>query len=141
MSALSIATSSHFGVYPHPTPHYSHWNYVREDLIDNQMCCLWLLLGTAGDRIVFICNTTGPIISPYVLPSQLHTAPMGHSFPGSSAGKESACNAEDPSLITGSGRFPGEGIGYLLQCSWASQVAQTIKNAPTVWEIWVAKIP
>ena len=33
-------------------------------------------------------------------------------FPGSSAGKESACNAGDPSSIPGSGRCPGEGIGY-----------------------------
>ena len=33
-------------------------------------------------------------------------------FPGSSAGKESACNAGDPSSIPGLGRFPGEGIGY-----------------------------
>ena len=33
-------------------------------------------------------------------------------FPGSSAGKESACNAEDPGLIPGWGRSPGEGIGY-----------------------------
>ena len=34
-------------------------------------------------------------------------------FPGSSAGKESACNAGDPALIPASGRFPGEGLGYL----------------------------
>jgi len=38
-------------------------------------------------------------------------------FPGSSAGKESTCNAGDPSSIPGSGRSPGEGIGYLLQYS------------------------
>ena len=38
-------------------------------------------------------------------------------FPGSSAGKESACNAGDPSLIPELGRSPGEGIGYPLQYS------------------------
>ena len=38
-------------------------------------------------------------------------------FPGSSAGKESTSNARDPGLIPGSGRFPGEGIGYPLQYS------------------------
>ena len=38
-------------------------------------------------------------------------------FPGSSDGKESICNAGDPSLIPGSGRPTGEGIGYLLQYS------------------------
>ena len=38
-------------------------------------------------------------------------------FPGSSADKESICNAGDPSLIPGLGRAPGEGIGYPLQYS------------------------
>ena len=38
-------------------------------------------------------------------------------FPGGSDGKESACNAEDPGLIPGSGRSPGEEIGYPLQSS------------------------
>ena len=38
-------------------------------------------------------------------------------FLGSSAGKESACNVGDPSSIPGSGRSPGEGIGYPLQYS------------------------
>jgi len=36
-------------------------------------------------------------------------------FPGSSAGKESTCNAGDPSMIPGLGRSPGEGNSYLLQ--------------------------
>ena len=38
-------------------------------------------------------------------------------FPDSSVGKESACNAGDPGSIPGSGRSPGEGIGYPLQYS------------------------
>ena len=38
-------------------------------------------------------------------------------FPGSSAGKESACNAGGPSSIPGSGRSPGEGNGNPLQYS------------------------
>ena len=49
-------------------------------------------------------------------------------FPGSSAGKESTCNAGDPGLISGSGRSPGEGIDYPLQYSWASLMAQMVKN-------------
>ena len=44
-------------------------------------------------------------------------------FPGNSAGKESACNVGDPGSIPGSGKSPGEGIGYPLQYSWASLVA------------------
>ena len=35
-------------------------------------------------------------------------------FPGNSAGKESTCNAEDPSSIPGLRRATGEGIGYPL---------------------------
>ena len=62
------------------------------------------------------------------------------SFPGSSAGKESARNAEDPSLIPGSGRSPGKRIGYALQYSWASLVAQTVKNSPAMLETWVQSL-
>ena len=61
-------------------------------------------------------------------------------FPGSSAGKESACSAGDPDSIPGSGRSAGEGIGYPLQYSWASLVAQLIKNPPAVWESWVRSL-
>ena len=58
------------------------------------------------------------------------------SFPHSSAGKESTCNG-DPSSIPGSGRFPGEEIGYPLQYPWASLVAQLIKKPPAMRETWV----
>ena len=44
--------------------------------------------------------------------------------PGSSAGKESACNEGGTGLIPGSGSPPREGTGYPLQYSWASLVAQ-----------------
>ena len=62
------------------------------------------------------------------------------AFPGSSAGKESACNAGDPSSIPRSGRSPGEGIGYPLQYSRASQVAQMVKNLPAMQETWVRSL-
>ena len=42
---------------------------------------------------------------------------MTGSFPGSSAGKESACNVGDLGLIPGLGRSPREGHGNPLQCS------------------------
>ena len=58
-------------------------------------------------------------------------------FPGSSAGKESTCNSGDPGSIFGSGRFPGEGIGYPLPYSWVPLVAQMVKNLPAVWETWI----
>ena len=56
-----------------------------------------------------------------------------------SAGKED-CNAGDPSLIPGSGRFPGEGIDCPLQYSQAFQVAQMIKNPPAMWDTWVRSL-
>ena len=49
-------------------------------------------------------------------------------FPDSSVGKESACNVGDPGSIPEFGRSTGEGIGYPLQYSWASLVAQLVKN-------------
>ena len=55
-------------------------------------------------------------------------------FPDSSVGKESICNAGDPGLIPRLGRSAGEGIGYPLQYSWASLVAQLVKNSPAMWE-------
>ena len=55
-------------------------------------------------------------------------------FPHRSVGKEFACNAGDPGSIPGSGRSAGEGIGYPLQYSWASLVAQLVKNLPVMWE-------
>ena len=65
---------------------------------------------------------------------------ISKGFPDSSVGKDSACNAGDPSWIPGSGRFAGEGIGYPLQYSWASIVAQLIRNSPTMWETWVRSL-
>ena len=61
-------------------------------------------------------------------------------FPDSSVGKESACNAGDPGSIPGLGRSTGEGIGYPLKCSWASLVAQLVKNPPATRETWVPSL-
>ena len=60
-------------------------------------------------------------------------------FPDSSV-KESACNAEDPGSIPGLGRSTGEGIGYLVQYSWASVLAQLVKNPPSMQETWVQSL-
>ena len=43
-------------------------------------------------------------------------------------------------MIPGSGRSAGEGIGYLLQYSWASLVAQLVKNLPAMQETWVLSL-
>ena len=55
-------------------------------------------------------------------------------------GKESACNAGDPGSIPGVGRSLGDGIGYPLQYSWASLVAQLVKNPPVMQETWLESL-
>ena len=50
----------------------------------------------------------------------------------------STCNAGNPGSIPGSGRSAGEGIGYPLQYSWASLVAQLVKNPPAMQETWIS---
>jgi len=65
-------------------------------------------------------------------------------FSNCPAGKESSCNAGDPCLIPGLGKSTREGVGYPLQYSWVSLVAQLVKNLPTMWKTldpWVGRIP
>ena len=59
------------------------------------------------------------------------------AFYDSSVGKESTCNAGDPSSIPVS-RRSAEGIGYPLQYSWASIVAWLVNNMPAMREtrVW-----
>ena len=78
-------------------------------------------------------------INPWTLAADMHRRQVGwkKGFPDSSAGKESAWNEGDPSSISGSGRSAGEGIGYPLQYSWASFVAQLVKNLPAMQKTWV----
>ena len=58
-------------------------------------------------------------------------------FPDRSVSKGSAYKVGDIGSIAGSGRFAGEGIGYTLQYSWASLVAQLVKNLPAMWDTWI----
>ena len=61
-------------------------------------------------------------------------------FPWYSAGKEYVCNVGDPGLIPGSGRSPRDETGYPLQYSWASTVAQSVKNLAAIQETWVRSL-
>ena len=61
-------------------------------------------------------------------------------FPGISAGKESTCHAEDLGSVPGLGSSLGEWTGYPLQHSWASLVAQMVKNTPAMQETWVLSL-
>ena len=83
-------------------------------------------------------------LNPYLHPqtcvlatSLSHFYFLGGAFLKLVAGEESFCNARDPGSIPGSGRSPGEGIGYPFQYSWASLLAQMVKNPPAMWETWV----
>ena len=62
---------------------------------------------------------------------------VNKNYYDSSVGKESAGDVGDPGWIPGSGRSTAEGTGYPLQYSWASLVAQLVKNPPAMWETWV----
>ena len=68
-----------------------------------------------------------------------------YELPFGLAGKEFACNAGDLDSVPGLGTSPGEGIGYSLQYSWASLMAQLVKNLPAMQETGfdprVRKIP
>ena len=75
------------------------------------------------------------------LDSQLRLKKLkSHRLPGSSAGKDSACNAGDPGSIPGSERSPEKRIGYPPQYSWASLMDQMVKNPPAIWETWVQSL-
>ena len=55
-------------------------------------------------------------------------------FPDSSVSKTDRCS------IPGLGRSAGEEIGYPLQYSWASLVAQLVKSLPVMRETWVRSL-
>ena len=77
--------------------------------------------------------------------TRLNTETHTSAFPGSSAGKEPACNAGDPGSIPGSGRSPGEGTGYPFQYSRASLVVSwrriSLQCGRPGFDPWVGKIP
>ena len=101
--------------------------YKRLMTNNNQMQC--------GVFVLFICLLCLVTQSCLTLCNPTDCSLPG--FPGSSAGRESACNAGDPRLIPLSGRSTGEGIGYPLQYSQASLVAKLVKNLPAMQETWV----
>ena len=79
-----------------------------------------------GSRVIFF------FLGVTFFETDLILFPPKKGFPDSSSGKESTCKAGDPSPISESERSTGEGIGYRLQYSWASLVAQLVKNLPAM---------
>ena len=74
------------------------------------------------------------------LSSKIITHPSCPALLDSSVGEESSSNAGDPGSVPVSGRSAGEGKGYPLQYSWASLVAQLVKNPPAMRETWVQSL-
>ena len=105
---------------------------------------LWGLLSSTFPSCLLQQRSSSQEAVPFCLLRFLHFA--GHlGFPGSSVGKESTCNEGDPSWIPELGRSLGEGIGYPLQYSWASLVAQLVRIRLQCWtpgfDPWVGKVP
>ena len=101
----------------------------------------WSLIGNLCAQFSSLTFSSPRSHPPVTYPHSSSPRPWFHGcflegFPQCSVGKESTCNARDLGSILRSGRSAGEGIGYLLQYSWASLVAQLVKNLPTVWETW-----
>ena len=122
------------------------WPTLCDPMASLSITNSWSLL-----KLMPIQSGCHPPISSSVVPfsSCLQSLSPSGSFPmsqffasgsqcsDSSFGKESACNAGDRGLIPRSGRSAGEGIGYPLQYSWASLVAQLVKNPPAMPETWI----
>ena len=70
-------------------------------------------------------------------PSFLQKPPPHFPFPSPSSPSCLPSQAPSWNQFPGSGRSPGEGLRYPLQCSWASLVAQLVKNPPAMWKTWV----
>ena len=67
-------------------------------------------------------------------------SPLGSSVHGILQARIVEWVAIFPCSIPGLGRSTGEGIGYPLQYSWASLVAQVVKNPPAMQETWVRSL-
>ena len=85
------------------------------------------------EKIISLCTVYNPLV-------KLQWPLAFQDFPDSSVGKESACNAGDPGSIPWPRRSTREGIGYPLQYSWASPVAQLVKNPPVIQETRVQSL-
>ena len=76
-------------------------------------------------------------------PQQKHNLSVFAIFPEDSKKLQLVKNTpaiQDSGSIPGLGRSAGEGIGYPLQYSWASVVAQLVKNLPAMRETWVRSL-
>ena len=122
-----------------------HFHPLEKEMATHSSVLAWRI----RDRSLVGCRLWGLTESDMTKATQQQQQQQQQqSFPSSSVGKESACNAEEPSLILGSERSAGKWIGYPilsieyhwklpLQYSWASLMSQLVKNLSAMWETWV----
>ena len=99
------------------------------------VCCI-TSQSSYQEHSIFFCPLALGLAMCVSLTSRMRVVKI-QAFLVSSAGKESTCNEGDASSIPGSESSPTEVISYPLQHSWASLVAQMVKNPPAIWEPWV----
>ena len=117
--------------------HNKLWKILQEMGIPDHLT--WLLRNLYAGQEAIVRTLHGTQLSGN--PPAMQETPVAGRFFTNWAIRESTCNAEDPSSIPGSGRSAGEGIGYPIHYSWASLVAQLVKNPPAMQETWAGKIP
>ena len=127
-------------------PHHSNQT-ISVDVFQNLVFQKYMITSLFSINIKFFFSfwNYSPILASTVtLEAHIHSFLLSlyplSGFPDSSVGKVSTCNAGDPGSIPGLGRSTGEGKVYPLQYSWASLVAQLVKNPPAVCETWVRSL-
>ena len=91
------------------------------------------------ERTIFVFVLTNQVSGNPLCRRQIQAFNLG-CFPCLSAGKESTCNSGDHGSVPGLGRSTEEGIGYPIRYSWASPVAQMVKNLPAMHKTWVQSL-
>ena len=97
----------------------------------------WPLVGSGCRSVVMYCVGAWTVLLEI---SRFESCFYLLGFPGNSVGEETTYSAGDPGSISGAGWSAGERIGYPLQYSWVSLVAQLVKNPPAMWETWVRSL-
>ena len=127
---LKVLPKEHSAHRKNPLPTYKRWLYTwtsPDGQHQNKIRFIIFFAAEDGeavysqqkqDRVLIVVQIMSSLLQNSGLNWRTQGKPLG--FPGSSAGKKSACNAGDSGSIPGLGRSPGEGIGYPLQYSWAS---------------------
>ena len=123
-----------------PTPHFHPFKGFEMLPILQESCAFYAIVTSSETYLGQIFPSFMSHILAVKYMSEKRRTHRHKGFPGSSAGKESACNAGGPNSIPGSGRSPGEWIDYPHQYSWASLVAQLVKNLPAMRETWVPSL-